>query len=207
VNPELTTLTDEELARRARDGSMASFEELVRRYEARLYRFFAGGCGNAADARDLCQESFIRAYRHLDRFDPSRSFAGWLFTIARHQRIDHFRRMTPSSPAEPPATDTDTPANLLQEREAKEDIWRTARQTLSETAFQVLWLRYAEDMTVSEIARVMKRTQTHIKVILFRARSRLSLELRPPDGSAPAPQPHARERLSGDRLIQHNSVV
>lgn len=187
---------------------MDSFEELVRRYEGRLYQFFSSGCGNPADARDLCQESFIRAYRHLDRFDPSRSFAGWLFTIARHQRIDHLRKKSLTCPAEPPPSENNTPVDLLQEQEAREGLWGTARRTLSETAFQILWLRYAEDLPVAEIARIARRTQTHIKVILFRARNRLAQELRSQDALGAPSEARAPEKTSDDaRLIQHNLIV
>src|SRR4051794_8311020 len=83
---------DEELVARSLGGDTAAFGELVDRYQARLVRYVRGVVGNEEDARDVAQEVFVRVYTHLDRFDPARSFAVWLFGIASHVAIDWLRR-------------------------------------------------------------------------------------------------------------------
>src|SRR5207248_2886131 len=81
-----TAVVDEaiaELAARAGLGSIEAFEELAVRFEKRIYGFLWHHVGNAHDAQDLTQETFVRAWRAMHRFDPKRDFATWLFVIAR----------------------------------------------------------------------------------------------------------------------------
>jgi RNA polymerase sigma-70 factor, ECF subfamily len=175
---EVQHVSDEQLARSAQSGDWASFDELVRRYEARIYRFVLSCGGGEANARDVTQETFVSAYQHLDKFDPARSLATWLFTIARRKCIDQSRRVLPVCvEVLPEQPDLDDPSVLVQRREAREDIWRLARRALPELWFQVVWLHYAEEMPVREIALVVRRTQPHVKVLLFRARRSLAWEL------------------------------
>lgn len=177
--PETHIESDEELARRARAGSLDDFEELVHRYEARIFHFLCRCSGNPSDARDLTQEAFVAAYQNLERFDPARPFATWLFTIARRKLIDRRRsERTPTEPRLPEPIDTDDPAEQLARREQREDLWTVARECLPEPHFQALWLKYAEDLSVRDIARVLRRTQTHVKVMLFRARAALAEALK-----------------------------
>ena len=79
----------EELAVRARDGSRVSFDELVVRYRPRLVAFLARRLADAADAEDVAQETFVRVYDHLDRYDPARPFSTWLFAIGKNVAANH----------------------------------------------------------------------------------------------------------------------
>lgn len=171
-------ISDEELARRVQSGGSSSFEELVHRYEARMFRFVANNCRNAGDAQEVTQDAFVAAFRNIGKFDPRRSFATWLFTIARRKCIDRQRAVRPAvADALPEETDANDPAELLAQREAERDLWRLARRILPQLQFDALWLKCAEDLSVAEVARVLHRTQTHVKVLLFRARLRLDAEL------------------------------
>jgi RNA polymerase sigma-70 factor (ECF subfamily) len=171
-------MSDEDLARQSQAGDLAAFEELVRRYENRIYSFIFQSCGHDADAREVTQDTFVRAFEAIAQFDPRRPFAAWLFTIARHKGIDCFRARIPGGgQAAPEELDADDPAELLARREEAQDLWRRARAWLPDGQFQALWLRYAEDMDIADIARVLGKTQTHVKVLLFRARHTLGSEL------------------------------
>lgn len=181
MEAEFTQLSDEQLAQRSRQDDWASFDALVRRYEARIYRFCLNGCGHETDARELTQETFVTAYQNLRQYDPARSFAAWLFTIARRKCIDRSRRARRQFTDElPELADGEDPASLLGQREAAQDLWRVARRVLSASQYQTIWLHYAEDLSVRDVARVMRRTQTHVKVSLFRARRLLAKELGQP---------------------------
>lgn len=159
-------------------GSLSDFEELVHRYEARIYRFVANSFRNPADAQEVTQEAFVTAYLQLGKFDVRRSFATWLFTIARRKCIDRHRAVRPAVEGGiPELPDLNDPSSLLAKREAGRQLGETARNALPELQFQVLWLKYAEDMSVESIARVIHRTKIHVKVLLFRARTRLAKEL------------------------------
>jgi RNA polymerase sigma-70 factor (ECF subfamily) len=188
VTPDLQTPADEELARQAQAGSLVAFEELVHRYGPRIYGFVANACGNAADAREITQDTFVRAYQAIARFDSRRDFAPWLFTLARRLGIDHYRRRLPTaSEPVPERLDYDDPSELLARREDRQDLWQLARRRLPKPQFQALWLRYAEEMSVAQIAQVLRKTRTHVKVLLFRARHTLARDLK---ASQPF-QPHS----------------
>ena len=77
---------------RVRAGDEDAFGVLVRRYEPKLRVYVLGIVPVEDEARDLVQESFIRAWRHLDQFDPRFRFSTWLFRIAHNVAIDHLRR-------------------------------------------------------------------------------------------------------------------
>ena len=84
--------SDECLMARYADGDVEGFDELFRRYEARVHAFFLRRTGSAERARDLYQELFLRIHRARDVYDPRRPFGPWLFQIAHHLLVDDRRR-------------------------------------------------------------------------------------------------------------------
>jgi RNA polymerase sigma-70 factor (ECF subfamily) len=181
------SLVDEAtLVRRAVDGSFAAFEQLVSLYEKRIHSFVFQSCHNAADAQEITQDTFVRAFQALDQFNLKYPFGPWLFAIARRKCIDFHRAKGPALEHQlPELADAHDPAFLLSEREDRENLWERARRKLSRVEFDVLWLRYVEDMSVEAIARVIHKTRVHIKVMLFRARRTLGKEIR---SDSPAPR-------------------
>jgi len=178
VAADFQRCSDEELARQSQAGSLAAFEELVYRYEGRIYGFVANSCRNAADAREVTQDSFVRAFQAIGQFDCRRGFGPWLFAIARRKCIDHHRAAPPAADERiPELPDNDDPAELLARQEERQTLWDLARRRLPEAQFEALWLRYAGDMSVAGVAEVLRKTQTHVKVLLFRARRVLAREL------------------------------
>jgi RNA polymerase sigma-70 factor (ECF subfamily) len=177
---EFPSASDEELARQAQAGSLDAFEQLVYRYEGRVHAFAAQFCRNATDAAEVTQDTFVRAFQRLEQFDSRRVFAPWLFTIARRQCIDRHRAAPPLADAPmPDLADEADPSELIALREDGQNLWRLARERLGENQFQALWLHYAEDMDVAQIAQVLGKTRVHIKVLLFRARQTLGRKLNP----------------------------
>jgi len=184
VVSDFPNFTDQELARQTQAGSLAAFEKLVYRYEGRIYRFVVNSCGNGADAREVTQDTFVRAFQAIEQFDPQRSFAPWLFTIARRKCLDLYRAARPAAGEPvPELADEDDPAELLARQEERQGLWDLARRNLPKLQFQSLWLKYAEEMNVAEIAQVLHKTQTHVKVLLFRARQALGREIRAAQGA------------------------
>ena len=160
---------------------MAAFEELVSRHERRIYAFVAQSCRNGMDAAEITQETFVKAYQAIAQFNPKRMFAPWLFTIARRKCVDNFRA-TPATTdhnALPELSDAHDPAEILASHEERQQLWDFARRILPDSQFHALWLRYIEDLSVAEIARVLRRPQAYIKVLLFRARKTLASRLEP----------------------------
>jgi RNA polymerase sigma-70 factor (ECF subfamily) len=204
---ESPSLSDETLATQTQAGSMEAFEVLVLRYEQRVYAFISQSCRNGMDAAEITQETFVKAYQAISQFDPKRTFAPWLFTIARRKCVDHFRASRSrdtvdvlfpkhSTPESPELSDTNDPAELLSLQDERRHLWDLAHRVLPQSQFDALWLHYVEGMSLAEIASILHRPQTYVKVLLFRARKSLADKLkpaRPKTHSPPQTMPHAYE--------------
>ena len=180
--------TDEELAADADAGSSACFEELVARLGPRLLRYLRRRLGDDHAAEDVVQETFLKAYRNLGRYDTSRSFATWLFTLATRAAVDFWRARRPTAPivgVDPPGRRPPDPLDTVAAREQHESLWARASGVLPEAQFTALWLRYAEEMAIRDIAEVLGKSVVSVKVMLHRACKRLM--------KYAAPRPAARD--------------
>jgi RNA polymerase sigma factor (sigma-70 family) len=166
-------LSEATLVEQARDGSEDAFAALVEEHAAPLYRFLCRKTGNAADAEDLVQQTFVKAHRALARFNTRKPLAPWLFTIARNLAASHYRsqRLIPGPERE---HDERTPLANLEEAEAGRLLWDWARRTLPEAQFTVLWLRVEDGLDVAATAARMRKSPANVKVLLHRARKRLA---------------------------------
>ena len=171
-------LTDEELAVEAQAGSRRCFEELVRRYSRRLFYYLRPKMLTDQDTEDIIQETFLKTYRSIRRFNFQCKFSTWIYTTATRLVISFYRKkqvneatfeLTDSSPG--------PQEQMIKEEDAK-NLWNIAR-TLRQNQFQALWLRYMEDLSLKEIAQIMKKTQIYVRVMLHRARLNLVKQLNP----------------------------
>ena len=167
--------SDEELACRAQQGCTASFEQLLRRFQTPVLHFLRHR-GLAADAEDLTQETFLRAYRNLHRYGRRWAFSAWLFTIARRTGLNHRRRRG----RWPTRRQSRRPCRRPPNRSTpwwppsgRGRLWDLAAGVLSEEQMTALWLHYVEEMPLRGIALVLGRSRTSVKVMLFRARRKL----------------------------------
>jgi RNA polymerase sigma-70 factor (ECF subfamily) len=167
--------SDAELVRETLNGERDAFGELVRRHQGSLYRFLVQSVGNVHDAEELTQDTFLRAYSRLHRYRETYALSTWLFAIARRLTISWFRRRRQTVPiaGDLPATG-DAPDQLAARRDGADQVWREARAALPDQQFMAIWLRYQEDLSVRDVAHALGKTETHAKVILYRARSRLA---------------------------------
>ena len=193
--------TDEELAKQAASGSRPAFEELVSRYGLRLFHFLRSRSGSDEDVEDLVQETFLKAYRNIGRYDPMRRFSTWLYTIAFRLSISRLRsqgaRPLPLDPEGPEHESPGPREALIRNEEARKagNIWVLAR-TLQPNEYEVLWLRYAEEMPMKDIATAMKRSQVGVRVLLHRSRLKLGKKL-----TAPSPSPLLTEGAAAERRL------
>ena len=180
--PDLKLSGDPKLINRARAGSVEAFEQLVFRYQDRLYRFLLARSGNRADAEDALQETFVAAYRHLSGYRQNYAFSTWLFTIALRQlgRASHKKRFERAELPEHVKCEQPDPEQAGIRTERRESLWKMAKQCLNESQFTALWLFYVEEMPVAEIARALNRPVSWVKVNLMRARKRLMPKLQHP---------------------------
>jgi RNA polymerase sigma-70 factor (ECF subfamily) len=173
----LTALTPEQLACRAQAGCRASFAELVTRFHARLLNFLHHRTGGSADPEDLAQDAFTRAWQNIHTYSPRWRFSTWLYSIATRLAIDHFRARRPrqlDGQQDRIQSDGADPARAADQHEQHCSIWSAAAELLTDAQRTVLWLRYAEDLSMKDIARATGKSQISVRVTLFRARSILA---------------------------------
>jgi len=149
----------------------------VRRYAGRLLRFLHRITGDRNDAEDLVQETFVRAYVNIHTYKCSWEFSTWLYTIARRLASSHYRRARGASVAAPAAPGSPDPAALACAEEDRQGLWSAARD-LPAAQYEALWLRYGEDMSIKQIAKILRKSQVSVKVLLYRARIGLAQRLR-----------------------------
>lgn len=196
--PTTLPTDDEQLARRAQEGCSASFEELVRRFQVPLLGFLRRRFADA-DAEDLVQETFLRAYQNLHRYRTSWRFSTWLFTIARRIGLNVRRKPRPKTDSEALESlpgDTPSPGYLADREESRRALWDLAASVLTERQHTALWLYYAEEMPVKEIARVVGRSRVAVKTMLFRARRKMLSFLEDSEAGGPVNDRGARPKTS-----------
>jgi RNA polymerase sigma-70 factor (ECF subfamily) len=182
---------DRELVMRAKAGDYDAFEELVRRYQRRVYTLAYNMTGNKEDAEDMVQEVFVRAYRSLDGFKGDSSFFTWLYRIAVNRTINFLKKRGRKS-GELSLNDMDQSVErdpIFVEMRARESPFRdvvltelqkklnAALQTLSEKHRSVVIMHDIMGMPHEEIARIMKCSVGTMRSRLFYARKRLQQEL------------------------------
>jgi RNA polymerase sigma-70 factor, ECF subfamily len=162
---------------RRRDPDL--LDSLIARYEYRLYRYLVCLTGSADTARDLFQETWLRVLAHGHQYDGVTRFEAWLFSIARHLVIDLRRRkqmasldemLEPSEggPArEPQAPDSASPHVEFAARERAEQLGEALADLLP-VYREVMLLRFQEEMSLDEIARVIKAPLSTVKSRLYR---------------------------------------
>jgi RNA polymerase sigma-70 factor (ECF subfamily) len=157
--------------REAQAGSLPAFEVLVERYHARIYNFIWQFVRNQHDAEDLTQDTFVKAYRAIARFDLRYSFTAWLFTIARRSAINHYRRTVSTEELDSDfAMEANDPAQAAGLKDRAHSIWQTAARLLKPKQYEALWLTYGEGFSNAESSRIMRTNPIYVKVLLHRAR-------------------------------------
>ena len=177
---EPKTISDEDLARDARAGSVASFEELARRVQAPLVAFLERRFPSRRDAEDVAQDALVQSWRALGTYREGMRWRTWLFTIAYRMAVSRGRgeRMSDAMPVGEEQRDaTAGPRELLERRERGQRVWATARAVLTEEQVSALWLFYVEELTAMEVARVLGRSWVSVKTMLHRARKKLEPHL------------------------------
>lgn len=151
-------------------------EELSKQVRAPLRVFLAQRLPAEADADDVAQETLLRAFEHLDSYDPERSFKTWLFTIGKRLAINYQRSAKARHVRDQASVDS-LGQGQVQQPEPDTGLWRRAQEVLSPESYQAIWMRYVQDASVKEVAVALSRTQVSTKVLLYRARKKLLQEL------------------------------
>jgi RNA polymerase sigma-70 factor (ECF subfamily) len=182
----LPTLDDAAVVRRYLDGDEQAFSELVARYQGRLLNFVYRTIGDRERAEDLVQEAFIRVYRHLHRFDPTKKFSTWIYTIASNLAKNELRNRSRNplvlfqSLAGGQDGDEDRPLEFEDPGDRPDDVFRKrhvrelvdmAVAQLPKHHREVFVLRELEGRSYEEIAEITRTNLGTVKSRLNRARS------------------------------------
>lgn len=160
-------------------GDPESFSQLVESYKNAVYNLCYRMLGDAYEAEDAAQETFLRAYKSLQRYDKSRSFSTWLLSIAAHHCIDQLRRrrmtMVPleNLPYQELRDPTPNPEDTLSKFEEQQRVQRLLT-SLNPTDRAAVVMYYWYDFSYSEIAQSLKISLSAVKSRLHRARKELA---------------------------------
>ncbi len=171
--------SDIELIRRAKSGDTRAFDELMTRYAESIYRLVFSLARNHADADDLSQETFIRAFRAIGRYDEQYRFYTWLHRIAVNLCINHLKRKQrirfvplPGSEIGGEWQDIADPKTGTGDSELQRDLDRALCKLPAEQR-AVIVLRVKEELSYNEISEVLEIPVGTVMSRLNRARSRL----------------------------------
>jgi RNA polymerase sigma factor (sigma-70 family) len=187
----LTTASDHDVVALAREGDQAAYDEIVRRYGPQVFEFINRMVGHEELAEDLTQETFVKAFRALDRDGPKEKPSAWFLKIANNTAVDYVRRKRPDStrspltvtPGEierralhvmktPPDTPPPTPTTGTDLRESVAAITRALRKLRPEYR-ECFVLHYVEELSYDEIADTLDLPLGTVKSRLNRAREEL----------------------------------
>lgn len=164
---------------RAREGDSLAFASIVDRYQRPVYNLCYRMLGHTEDAEDAAQETFLRAYKAIKRYDKNRSFSSWLLAIAAHYCIDQHRRrkLSTVSVEELPVPDLPDKQPGLEMRVSKKEEMLHIRgllEALDPTDRAAVILYYWYDYSYEEICETLSLSNSAIKSRLHRARKAMA---------------------------------
>jgi RNA polymerase sigma-70 factor, ECF subfamily len=181
------TWTDEELVARSIGGDHDSFNELILRWERPIYALAYRTIGREEDARDVCQETFLRAFRALPGFRGQAKFSSWLYRIALNLCRDWVRRERRAPTVQPP-DDIDLmdmaaaaePSESIEDLVARKDLSRAVERAMAllpEEQRTAIVLKEYHGLTFQEIADVLGCPLSTVKTRLYQGLTVLRREL------------------------------
>ncbi len=179
--------TDEELVARSISGDNESFNELILRWERPIYALAYRTIGSEEDARDVCQETFLRAFRALPRFRGQAKFSSWLYRIALNLCRDWMRRERRTPVVQAPE-DIDVmdlaaarePSESIEDRVGRHDLTRAVERAMAllpEEQRTAIILKEYQGLTFQEIADLLGCPLSTVKTRLYQGLTVLRREL------------------------------
>lgn len=158
-------LTDEELVQLVRAGQIEPYDELVRRHEVKIHDLCYKMLKNYEDAKDMAQETFIKAYRNLNSFDGRSKFTTWLFRIAVNNCINFLKKQKPQDEIKEEILEVlrNDPVERYRNKRLRELILNAVSK-LPDVQKSVFTLRALEDLPYQEISTILKKPVNTVKV-------------------------------------------
>ena len=184
-------IADKEIIERVKNGDKKAYDLLVLKYQQRVINLISRFVKNYADALDISQETFIKAYKALPNFRGESAFYTWLYRIAVNTAKNHLtvqsRKITKSDydvaeieqiEGNMTLTEQTTPENLLIKDELQETVLNTI-ENLPEDLKSAIMLREIEGLSYEEIATVMECPVGTVRSRIFRARETIDNKIKP----------------------------
>jgi RNA polymerase sigma-70 factor (ECF subfamily) len=203
----MASTTDEELVARSQGGDLDSFNQLIRRWERPIYALAYRVLGREEDARDVCQEAFLRAFRSLGGFKGQAKFSSWLYRITLNLCRDWMRRERRSPIVDAPEgvdivelAAEQGPVESIEDLVSRHDMSRLvarAMTSLSDEQRTAIILKEYQGLTFQEIADLLGCPLSTVKTRLYQGLTVLRRELERSGvrGNAPV-APFEARRLS-----------
>jgi RNA polymerase sigma-70 factor, ECF subfamily len=172
--------SDQEVVQRVLAGDHALYEIIMRRYNQRLYRVARGILRNDAEAEDVMQDTYVRAYQHLGQFSGLAPFSAWLTRIAVNEALGRLRLRGRNVQLSDTEDEGDFPVRMIETSPNPEQSASRAElgQLLEEALLDlpeklriVVMLRDVEELSTSETAAALELTEQNVKVRLHRGRA------------------------------------
>ncbi|MDY3979061.1 MAG: sigma-70 family RNA polymerase sigma factor [Tidjanibacter sp.] len=174
-------LADAQLVELSLGGDSIAFETLFNRYQSGIRNLCIQRTGNDDDADDLMQETFVKVFMNLDRYDPKYTFGQWIYTIARNTFIDYVRRrrddlsidfQPASSPSITPVATDETPEESIINAQHRMQIEQFLSQ-MPDNYRRLVELRFFKEYSYEEIADELNLPLGTVKTQIHRAREKL----------------------------------
>jgi RNA polymerase sigma-70 factor (ECF subfamily) len=176
------------LLARCRRGDPLAWEELVRRFQGRIYGFAVFYLRDREEARDAAQEIFVRLYKHLGEMRDGGTFVPWLLTMARNCCIDRLRALGARAPQDPieidPPSMAPSPEDAMLQHARRTLLYR-ALDTLSDVNREIVLLKDIHQLKIEEIGSLLRLPIGTIKSRSNRARTELAKAVRSLAGATP----------------------
>jgi RNA polymerase sigma-70 factor (ECF subfamily) len=158
-------LDDSELVQLVKAGEAEPFDELVRRHSVKIHDLCYKILRNYDDASDMAQETFIKAYRKINKFDGRSQFSTWLYRIAVNNCLNYIKKQRPTEEIydEMMSGGKDDPVERYRSKKLKEIIYEAVAK-LPTVQRAVFTLRTLEDMSYQEVSDILKKPISTIKV-------------------------------------------
>lgn len=175
---------------RYQDGEGAAAKLLVDRLSTQLYLFFSTSMGNRAEAEDMLQDAWLRIHRVRHTYRPGEPLLPWVYAIARHVRVDHYRRRQRIASREVASAVLPEP-RAASEPPPKLPSFAELMAPLPESQREVLTMLKVNGLSIEEVARATASTAGAVKQKVHRAYDRLRalLEKPGPGGAAAGGKP------------------
>jgi len=159
---------EQNLVQRAQQHDEEAFAELYEKYFDKIYRYICLKIGNRIEAEDMTQQVFINALRSISSFKwRGLPFSAWLFRIAHNQVVDYLRkktRQTVFSLNESITASGDNPQKIIEQNMSIEQLV-LATKVLTPAQQQVIALRFAGELPISQVAKIMGKSEGAIKAL------------------------------------------